>query len=82
MLTTRHSRGRGRGRPFSKGPDSRRHGLTNEERSRGGQTTWARYMIQWHGELFGFVPDPIEEPLLCHVHPSDRPRRKSRGRRK
>jgi hypothetical protein len=38
---------------FKKGPDPRRHIFTDEERSRGGQTTWrklmeeAPWMLKW-----------------------------------
>jgi len=41
------------GRPFSRGPDPRRHPLTTEERSRGGKTAVLRmleeapWMLDW-----------------------------------
>jgi hypothetical protein len=38
---------------FAAGPDARRHVFTPEQRSRGGSTTWSRYMRQWRGEMFG-----------------------------
>lgn len=44
------------GKPFEPGFDRRRHVLTAEERSRGGKTTWKRYMRRWRKELN--LPDP------------------------
>ncbi|HYT87555.1 MAG TPA: hypothetical protein VEL76_02445 [Gemmataceae bacterium] len=48
---SRTERGRkGRGKPFSKGYDPRRHVLTTEERRRGGLTTARKYTClgRWH----------------------------------
>jgi hypothetical protein len=38
---------------FRPGPDPRRHSFTKAEQSRGGYTTWARYMREWRGQMFG-----------------------------
>jgi hypothetical protein len=43
---------------FRKGPDPRRHVFTREEQSRGGRTTWNRYMRQWRAEMK--LPQPPE----------------------
>jgi hypothetical protein len=35
---------------FVVGHDPRRHIFTEDERRRGGHTTWNRYMRRWHAE--------------------------------
>jgi hypothetical protein len=53
------------GRPFCKGYDARRHQLTAEERQRGGNTTWKRYMQCWRGELALPGGDPVQPAVVA-----------------
>ena len=65
---------------FRRGHDPRRHPLTIEERRRGGETSWKRFMIRWRLESGLPIPTPTDLAILRYVLAEMEQQRLSEGR--